>query len=242
MQSLITIDVEGGEGPDRYESVRRLDGVLEAVGVPTTMFVTPDVVEHETDLVRTWHNDGHTIGLHIHPDRLDGGESDWLTDYDKSAIASFVGQGCSVFEHHLNIQPKVFRAGRWEYSNRLLAALTDHDFERDASMRADRHHERFECYGVTEVPMTVYSNPLVRAALRPWGAERIPLHSDGFLSPAWVVPGFYTVTYRLIHSNREYVMVSLHDYDIVEQPLRGRIKSYLRFIADETVVTTLDRL
>lgn len=242
MKSLITIDVEGSSGPDRYDSVRRLDDVLRKINKPTTLFVTPDVVQTNPELMKNWREDGHSLGLHTHPSRHPEGDSDWLTDYSTAEIEQFLDRGCSVFNYHLDMRPIAFRAGRWEYSEELLQALSTNGFKWDSSLRQNRHHDPFSHHGVNELPMTVYSNHLIRILLKPWGATRIPLHADGFLSPSYIVPGFYAITYRLIHSNRDYLMISFHDYDILEETLRQRIEHYITFVADRTSITTIDRL
>lgn len=236
MKLLVTVDVEGrrrssASTADRYEPVSVLDSVLSDLGIETTLFVTPDVVENRPRAVREWRRAGHTVGLHVHPSRMSGG-SDWLTDYDGDAIDRFVTRGCETFEAHLGFVPTHFRAGRWEYSETLLAVLGDHGFDRDASLVPDRPRDPYERHGVEELPLTTYANPLVRPLLRFWDAESIPLYADWFLPRTPLIPGFYAVTYRLLHSSRPYLMTAFHDYDLLAH--RNRIRGYLSWLSERT--------
>lgn len=245
--SLVTIDVEGthavdSEHDDPYASVELLDKFLEMVRVPVTLFVTPDVVKQCPETVRGWNRENTTLGLHIHPARLEGGRSDRLSEYDREAIERFLAAGCESFESYLGMTPTSFRAGRWEYCEQLLTALDAQGFERDTSLKPDRAMAPYSHSGIDEYPLTVYSNVLVRLLTKPWDFEGLPLHADAFLGNTVSAGGFYGVTWRLTRSNRPYVMVSYHDYDLLYRPVRNRLGQYQRFLARRTEPMTLESL
>jgi hypothetical protein len=247
MKSLITVDVEGtrpadGSTNDPYGSVDTLDELLASTDRPHTLFVTPDVVDARTEVVRGWLTDGWTVGLHIHPARLEGGGSDRLSEYDRDAIEEFLATGCETFESKLEYTPTCFRAGRWEYSESLLEALDAQGFERDASLKPDRLTRPYSTGGVTEYPLSVYSNPVVGLLTKPWNVEGIPMHADAFLTNRLLAAGFYGATWRLVGSDSSYVMVSYHDYDVLDRNLRRRLRHYQDFLARRTQCTTLEAL
>lgn len=241
MKLLVSIDVEGKSPPEKYECVDILDGFLDEFDFSITLFVTPDVVKNRPETVSQWLESGHAIGLHIHPGRMTG-ESDWLTSYDEQEIEDLLIRGCEVFENQIDYRPRLFRAGRWEYSEALHSALGNQGFYRDASLRPDKHQTPYKCYGVEEVPMSVYDNPLVRLALTPWTISSLPFHADGLLSKLFFIPGFYFVTWRVLLSNRPYLMVSLHDYDVQPPTLRTRLRSYINHLANYTSPKTIDAI
>lgn len=247
MRSIVTIDVEGTVASpyrttDPYSSVEKLASHLTKVGLPVTLFITPDVVENCTEIVSSWLERGVSLGLHLHPARLDGGTSDRLSHYDRDAIEEFIAVGCDAFESRLDTTPNCFRAGRWEYSSHLLEALRSQGFERDSSLKSDTYVRPYTESGIKEYPLTVYSNFLVRTLTKPWQFRGIPMHADAFLSNTLLAGGFYGVTWRLVHSNCPYIMVSYHDYDILDQSVCNRLVRYQRFLGERTEVTTLDQL
>jgi len=225
---LVTVDVEGQPDAREYDSVDSLAQRLKSLSIPVTLFVTPDVVANQTEVVLKWLNNGHDIGLHIHPARAPMGDSDWLTDYDPAVIAEMIAWGINKFEFHLNHTPKIFRAGRWAYSAELLNVLADFNFTIDCSIRPDRHHDTFERAGVRELPLSVYTNPLVRAVLRDYSLESIPMTLDAFLSSRTIMVGYYGVAARLAFRSAPYWMVAFHDFDMHETPLADRIEQFVR--------------
>lgn len=245
MKSLVTVDVEGTLATDQatradpYASVDTLAATLEPIDQPVTLFVTPDVVEHRPDTVDRWIDSEATIGLHIHPAQLTGGDSDWLTDYHRDTIEEFVAAGAAVFEDVLGVTPTTFRAGRWEYSERLLLALSAQGFTVDASLRPARQQAPFVIEGVRECPMTVYSNWIIRALLRNREIYSIPLHADALLGSLPRAVACTGVTWRLVRSTAPYVMTSFHDYDLLDPVLRARTTRYLSALADRCVPVTI---
>lgn len=254
MQLLVTIDVEGGSAPDRYGCVGDTASVLDRLDVPVTLFVTPDVVQHRPRLIEEWAHADHTVGLHVHPSRLDAGRDsgtdsadgeggvDFLTTYDRREIDRLVGESLDVVEAELGMRPTTFRAGRWEHSERLVSVLGERGFTHDASLRPSGRREPFRSHGVIEVPMTVYSNRLLTVALRPWGFDTVTLHADAFLAKRPAIVPFYAVTWRLSYTDRPYLMVSIHDYDLGSDPLRSRIVAYLRRLTDRLPAATVDEI
>ena len=234
MKGLFTVDVEGGSEPNVYQSVDILEQFLDEIGIPATLFITPDVVENRPATVAKWLNQSHSIGLHIHPERIGSGNSDWLTEYDEASIKEMIAIGSGTFADHLGFEPVLFRAGRWEYSEQLLRALRSQNFERDASLRPNSLRESHERSGIEEIPMTVYATPFLRRILRPWNLDSIPLHADAFLANRGFIPGFYAVTWRLLQANIPYLMTSLHDYDIELNTMRSRTEQYLSYISSRT--------
>jgi peptidoglycan/xylan/chitin deacetylase (PgdA/CDA1 family) len=242
MKGLLTIDVEGGSKPNVYRCVDILEQFLDEIEIPATLFVTPDVVENRPETVAKWLDQPHSVGLHIHPERIGPGDSDWLAEYDEESIEKMVAIGCETFADHLGFEPVQFRAGRWEYSEQLLRALRNQGFELDASLRPDTRRDPYEQSGIWEIPMTVYDSAVVRQLLRPWTIDSIPLHADGFLTNRGFIPGFYVVTWRLLHMDLPYVMVSLHDCDVESITLRTRIGQYLSYVADKLIFATMNDL
>lgn len=240
MKGLLTVDVEGGSEPNAYRSVDILEQFLDEMGIPATLFVTPDVVENRPETVAKWLSQSHSVGLHIHPERIGPGDSDWLTEYDKESIEGMVAIGCETFADHLGFDPVQFRAGRWEYSEQLLRALQSQGFEHDASLRPSSCRNPYERSGIEEIPMTVYDSAVIRQLLRPWTLDSIPLHADGFLTDRGLIPGFYAVTWRLLHADIPYLMTSLHDYDVESTTMRTRLEQYLSYIFSRTSPIVID--
>lgn len=240
MQILITIDVEGQESSEFYESVEALDQVLSRNEWPVTMFVTPDVVENRPSIVEKWIEGDHAVELHLHPERLPNGASGRLSTYSCDEITGFLSHGKSVFEDVVGHEVSAFRAGRWEYSSQLLRALSDTGFERDSSLRPEGHREPYVRHGVTELPISVYTNRVLRLLLQNRGISGIPLHVDGFLRNRGLAIPFFGVTWWLSHSNRPYLMVSFHDYDLRADTVRNRIIRYLDWLTDTGTVATFD--
>lgn len=239
MKKLLTVDVEGGPEPNVYRSVDTLERFLDEVGIPTTLFVTPDVVENRPKTVAKWLDQSHSVGLHIHPERIGPGDSDWLTEYDEESIEEMVAIGCETFADHLGFEPVLFRAGRWEYSEQLLRALQSQGFERDASLRPDSRRDPYKRSGIWEIPMTVYDSTIVRQLLRPWTPDSIPLHADAFLAKRAFIPGFYAITWQLLHADIPYLMTSLHDYDVESSTMRTRIEQYLSYAFSRSSPTVI---
>jgi hypothetical protein len=248
MKFVVTVDVEGGSEPDRYESVDVLDSILQESNLPYTLFVTPDVIQNRPEIVRTWVDAEHAVGLHIHPARLEGGESDYLTDYGRAEIENFVTQGCEVFEKVLGTTPRGFRAGRWEYSERLHEVLGKLEFDYDASLRPNRPCEPFIRNGVTEYPHSVYSTLLIRGLLKPWDALTDAMNSIAFSPDAWFSRSFparvsfRAATKRVLQSGRLYLMIAYHDYDILKEPLRSRIQSYQSNVTEQLHQVSIQKL
>ncbi|WP_160135423.1 polysaccharide deacetylase family protein [Halococcus salsus] len=240
MKGLLTVDVEGGSKPNVYQCVDILERFLDEIEIPATLFVTPDVVENRPETVAKWLDQPHSVGLHIHPERIGPGDSDWLAEYDEESIEEMVAIGCETFDDYLGFKPVQFRAGRWEYSEQLLRALQSQGFERDASLRSDSRRDPYERSGIREFPMTVYDSAIVRQLLRPWTIDSIPLHADAFLGKRAFIPGFYAVTWRLFHADIPYLMTSLHDYDVGSTAIRSRIKQYLTYVFSRTSPTVID--
>jgi len=228
---LITVDVEGVVEEDDFRSVDRLASLLETFEIPVTLFVTPAVTINRPEVIARWIGGDHAVGLHIHPARL-GGDSDWLATYSKSSIRTFICRGQDVFSDSVGIEPTLFRAGRWSFSQTLLAALDEQGIECDASQRSAKKRSAYTLGNVTEYPMTVFGSSIVRYILRPYGIDGVPLHPDAFLKSHSLALPLYTATAREILSDRPYVMVSFHDYDLVDGVLHRRLTRYLSRVTD----------
>ena len=245
---MVTVDVEGAQRARRYRSVELLADLVADIGVETTLFVTPDVVENETDVVRSWLEDGHAIGLHVHPERFDRFDSPWLTEYSRESIEWMLQRGKSTFKTYLGHDPDIFRAGRWEFSETLLEALNDQGFVRDASLSpAQRDTERDSkayatpslYHGVEEFPITTYDSPLLRPLLWPVSIDCVPLDLSTFLTRRVFLPGFYLLTLRKLRSTSPYTMVVFHDFDLTNESMYGRVRDYLSFLKERGKPTTL---
>jgi len=218
-----------------------LNDLLTTIGVPATMFVTPSVVEQRTVTITDWMADQHQIGLHIHPARL-GGDSDWLETYEKSQISAFLESGIETFEEYLGEAPAGFRAGRWSFNEDVLAACGDAGIEWDASQRCPGRLDPYVDHGTWEFPMSVYSDPLVRCFLRPYGIDGVPLHVDGFIESRFRSLLLAFASKRIAASDAPYIMVSLHDYDLVDQTIRQRIQRYLTRLVSSRRVATIPNI
>jgi len=235
---VLTVDVEGDVASDRFDCVDTLASVLDTLCLPATLFVTPAVVRRRTAVVREWVDGGHAVGLHVHPGRL-GGDSDWLGTYDQDAVESFLKQGESAFEDHLGFTPRLFRAGRWSYSSAVHAALGARGFTADASYRPGGRCDPYADEGVTEFPMTVLGNAALRRLLRSRGVDGFPLHADAFLRTLPRAGALYGATRLAVASDRPYVMVSLHDYDLADETVRRRTIRYLAGLSERCYPETL---
>jgi peptidoglycan/xylan/chitin deacetylase (PgdA/CDA1 family) len=238
---LVTIDVEGGSEPDIYESVDVLDRVLDEIAIPVTLFITPDVISNRTETVAAWLDTHHHIGLHIHPVRLSG-DSDWLASYDRSKIRSFLRVGRETFEDELGVRPTGFRAGRWSFSPAINEACAETGFEWDASYRPDALRQSYSHGGITEYPMSVYGNWAIRRLLWSYGINGLPLHADSFSRSRSRSLLLYTTTILLLLADSEYLMVSLHDYDLVNTRRRKRIMKYLKHLVSRLLPATIEEL
>lgn len=241
MDLLITVDVEGSDQHDIYSCVETLDELMNGYNDLFTLFVTPDIVKAKTNLVEKWLQAEHEIGLHLHPSRITEG-SDRLTNYGTNEIEDLIIQGTEEFEDNLGYTPQIFRAGSWEFSENLLIALNNQGYERDASLRPSTYTEPFCQSGVKEIPITVYQNRLVSLALKPWNIESIPLHADQWLSYGIFIPGFYLITRRLMYSDKPYLMVSIHDYDLSSDIVENRIRDYFSYLTNRMSTTTLKQI
>lgn len=223
---LITIDVEGIANENNFWSVDRLAELVETLSVPISFFVTPAVARNRSGTISAWLDNGHEVGLHVHPSRF-GGESDFLGEYDAPAVAEFLSRGTDVFEKQLNHEPVGFRSGRWSFSNSILEALIGTGFEYDASYRPSGPCDPYVHGDILELPMSVYGNRVVELLLSRYEINGIPLHADAFLRNAVRTVPFYGVTRLVARQDRPYVMVSLHDYDLCRPDVRDRVQRYL---------------
>lgn len=238
MPLLVTVDVEGVVATDDFRSVDLLGELLEALALETTLFVTPAVIRRHPERLAEWQEQGHSVGLHLHPGRL-GGESDWLGTYDSEAISGFLERGSAVFENHVGHEPTLFRAGRWSFSDELLRALAETGFRYDASHRPSSNREPYRRHGVSELPMSVYGNALVCSLLSRRTIDGIPLHADAFLRSAWRAVPFYGITSLVARQDRPYMMVSFHDYDLFDSSVSERIHRFLHRLGDRFDATTI---
>jgi peptidoglycan/xylan/chitin deacetylase (PgdA/CDA1 family) len=246
MTLLMTIDVEGDPDSRVYECTEQTRDFLRRLDISATVFVTPDVVQNRPEIVESWCQSDHEVGLHIHPARLNGGRdvcsntrADWLTEYDRAEIDTLVTEALDVFEATLGVRPSVFRAGRWEYSDCLLSVLGEYGFTHDASLKPQRPTRPYRKHSVIETPLTVYWNRLLSAVPTPWNFDAVPLHADAFLARRATIPPFYFATWRALASDSQYVIVSCHDYDLESPTLRSRITAYATRLANRTQSTTV---
>lgn len=245
MKTAITIDVEGTLSADHinecrsFESVKLIDKHLREIPGPVSLFVTPAVIKRNTKIVGRWQESDSTVGLHLHPAQLTSEGSDWLTDYTYEEIEYLVARGSEVFEKHLGVKPTCFRAGRWEYSDRLLRALRTHGFEYDTSLRPERPTIAYSQEGICEVPLTVYSNTFLKGLLWHRGQSSVPLHADAFLNNTVLGLGFRMLVRRLINSSIPYIMISYHDYDMLFESFMSQISSTVEHILSRTNPVTV---
>jgi len=240
---LITVDVEGdvGSESESCHTVDLLDQVLSDLALPTTLFVTPDVIQKRTSTVNQWISDDYAVGLHIHPERL-GSDTDWLGQYEQEEIESFLKQGIDVFESNLGERPRIFRAGRWSFSEDLLRALAATEFEYDASHRPVVQLDPYKSHGVIEFPLSVYGSWFFRNRYLPWDVETLPLAIDALLrsTPRRLV--CYGATWRLLATDPSYLMVGFHDYDLSPLQVKERIERYLAKVSEFTDPVSFDEL
>jgi len=240
MDSIVTIDVEGHPVERTYECVDITESFINNTrGGKYTLFVTPDVVRNKTKTVARWIEQDHTIGLHIHPERFDGYDSVYLSEYSKDDLTDIITKGCNIFESYLGHKPVYFRAGRWEYSESLLSVLDNLDFDCDASLVPDYPVRPYRHNDLIEMPLSVYSGVLVRLISRVWGTSRAPLWADWFLQKTPAIPLYYYITNRIINSAQPYVMTAFHDYDLISSRERARTENYLNYLYERTECVNL---
>ena len=238
----ITIDVEGKMKTREYNTMYRLDEFLESITSPTTLFVTPGAANNNNNLVEKWRDNGHEIGLHIHPERFQGCNSGFLMEYPNTRIADFLNDGKQGLSEIIGTYPKSFRAGRWSYSPRLLELLGDADFKIDSSLRPEQTVPIFEGFGVREIPLTVYSNELVSMLLRGKDVNSIPFALDALLKSGFRAIGIYFLTLFALSSNPPYLMVALHDYDLENSRLKNRIIRFVNVLSGMTNPVTISEI
>lgn len=238
---LITVDVEGAVESRSYHTVDLLAETLSDLALPATLFVTPDVIRARTSTVERWIAEGHAVGLHVHPERL-GGDDVWFGEYRQDAIESFLSQGADIFESHLGVRPRLFRAGRWSFSQPLLRGLAATGFEYDASHRPLERREPYRSHGLVEFPLSVYGSRLFRSRLFPWNVDTLPLSIDALLRSKPRSLACYAATWRILAADPSYLMVGFHDYDLSISPVRRRIERYLARVSEFTEPVSLDEV
>jgi len=240
---VVTVDVEGrtrSDGTVDYGPVDRVAGHVDRLPCPFTLFVTPDVVEERPGTVASWIEGPNCVGLHLHPARLTGGP-DRLDEYDRGTIEGLLVRGAERLEESIGYTPAAFRAGRWAYSDRLLDALEAQGFERDASLRPSTPTDPYRRGAVAEYPLTVYGNRLVEFLLWSFGVDAVGLHADAYLRTRPRALLFRLLARWLVHSDRPYLMVAYHDYDLRGR-LGERIERYVRRLAAALDATTVGAL
>lgn len=238
---LVTVDVEGIVSSGEYRSVDRLDGLLEELDLQAGLFVTPAVVENRPETVFGWIEEGHDVGLHVHPARFEGDRSDWLAEYPPDEITRILGAAVDIFQERIGVRPTTFRAGRWSFSEEMLEALGRVGFDVDASHRPGGVVDPYSSRGVCELPMSVFGSRLLRTILSSRGVDGIPLHADAFLTSRRRAVPFYAVTALVALQCRPYLMMSLHDYDLTDPSAYDRIAAYIGRLDDRLRTTTVRR-
>ncbi|WP_135824060.1 polysaccharide deacetylase family protein [Halorussus ruber] len=239
---VVTVDVEGSRQERDYTSLYLLDDLLAETEIQMTLFVTPGAVSAEPELIERWMRDGHVVGLHIHPERLSGGYSEWLSDYEYDEIAAFLDSALETFGTALDTIPSVFRAGRWEYSLRLLRVLDAYDFKIDSSLRPTEHVSEFPAFGLQEIPLTVCSDAAISSLLRNRDISSLPFTIDAYLSRGVTTAVLYAMTVRALMSTSSYTMIAFHDYDLKDPSTFSSVKRYLSRVASVTTPKTIREL
>lgn len=238
---LITVDVEGNVESGSCHTVDLLDQVLSDLALPMTLFVTPEVIRKRTSTIERWIADAHAVGLHIHPERLEG-DNEWLGQYEQEEIESFLREGIDIFESNLGERPRLFRAGRWSFSGDLLRALAATEFEYDASHRPVVQREPYKSHDVIELPLSVYGSWLFRNLHFPWDIDALPLSIDALLQSIPRSFVCYGVTWRILTTEPSYLMVGFHDYDLSTSRVKERIERYLARVSEFTNPVSFDEL
>jgi peptidoglycan/xylan/chitin deacetylase (PgdA/CDA1 family) len=128
---FLSIDVEKRENQEiePFEGVKRLDNFLDIFRkyrAKATLFVTGEVLEHQTDLVKKWANE-FEIGCHdyyhVSLDKVDAlGAEKQIKDF------------IDLYRNVFNRTPKGFRAPRNIINNEHFEILGRHEFLYDSSV------------------------------------------------------------------------------------------------------------
>lgn len=121
-------------GPPSYaagiDSMRSYVRTAESRGYPVSLFVHPEVVVADPVVFKQLEEDGHTLGLHLHPWRFSDGkyesELGGLPDSDARAV---IAEATAVWQSALGYRPKLFRAGAGSANDSTFRILSELGFE-----------------------------------------------------------------------------------------------------------------
>ncbi|ELZ40564.1 hypothetical protein C463_14680 [Halorubrum californiense DSM 19288] len=100
----------------------------------------------------------------------------------------------------------------------------------------------YEGFGVREVPLTVYSNQLLRPFLGQFDVNIVPFAIDATLRNRWRELLFHLLTNYMLANDREYIMLGFHDYDLLGAGLFSRLTRYIRLLRIKTCPTMVTNL
>src|SRR5690349_20894994 len=91
-------------------AIRGFAEILEEKGWRGTFFLTPEEVQPFASLLAEKAQQGHEIGIHLHPDESGFGSA-YLGTYSRAAQKEIYHKARATFENHLGIRPTSCRPG-----------------------------------------------------------------------------------------------------------------------------------
>lgn len=192
--ALITIDVEAwhgdrpidrfiwGETNSGFYGLKMIIDLFDSLGVKGLFFVDfAECNDYGEDAIiqvaRYIKNEGHTVGVHLHPDHILDPEREFLSEYSKDEQSFLIEFVTNRYIEAFNEQPIFFRAGKYSANRDTLEILKKFGYLYDFSefygrdwcaikppLTAD-HLCRYE--SLYEIPVTSFT------ALEIFGKRRI---------------------------------------------------------------------
>ncbi len=175
IECIFTIDYEiygNGEGSLKelvFEPAKRLKTIFDEAGAKLVVFVeaaelekidacgTDAAIDDVKQQIREFHQDGHEIALHIHPQWCNARYQDgaWKLDYDEYSLGrlseqridAIVSQSIAYLRSVLgdsDFTPLSFRAGNWllQPTEKIARVLARHGIKIDSSVyKGGRQHK-----------------------------------------------------------------------------------------------------
>jgi hypothetical protein len=189
--AVLSIDLEPNKD-DTMDGVRNAMEWFDETVPRGTVFATHRIATEMPDLLAML-AESHEIGVHVHP-REFGHDHDQLAELSPDRQRELIAQTRAEITDATGIEPISFRAGRHSASRETLEVLRDLGFAVDASIniRYDKylpadlieHSEPFEIDGLSEVPVTYGTLPILSScglralAERPVTATAATLRAD----------------------------------------------------------------
>ena len=226
---FVSIDVEHdrGQGERKFSGVENLEKILEILkkhGIPATLFVTGQVLEKYSGLVKEWSKD-FEIACHSFSHRF------WntlgLPEREKELIDYF-----ALYQKIFNVKPKGFRAPSHLIDQAGIKLLEDQGFLYDSSVVP--HYPFFKKYRgfKGKAPLLPYQpSPDNYRQKGNMKILEIPIRGQVFgipLAGAWIGPTpfwFYKTLFEIYCP--DFLTINMHSWDKSEQFLKNLEKIFI---------------